>query len=66
MGNIVKRYGEKNVVEAAKTRIKNVFDNNLPVYMSFSGGKDSICMADLVYKGVVNGSLDANLLKVVT
>ena len=34
-----------DVVEAAKMRIRNVFRNGLPVYMSFSGGKDSLVMA---------------------
>ena len=37
-----------DVVEAAKIRIRNVFRNGLPVYMSFSGGKDSLCLAQLV------------------
>lgn len=37
-----------DVVKAAKIRIRNVFQNGLPVYMSFSGGKDSLCMAQLV------------------
>lgn len=31
-----------DVIEAAKIRIRNVFRNGLPVYMSFSGGKDSL------------------------
>ena len=35
------------LVEAAKIRIKNVFRNGLPVYLSFSGGKDSLCLAQL-------------------
>ena len=37
-----------DVVTAAKKRIKNVFSNGLTVYMSFSGGKDSLCLAHLV------------------
>lgn len=37
-----------DVVEAAERRIKNVFSNNLPVYMSFSGGKDSLALGQLV------------------
>ncbi len=28
-----------DVVEAAKIRLRNVFRNGLPVYMSFSGGE---------------------------
>lgn len=38
-----------DVVKAAKIRIRNVFGNGLPVYMSFSGGKDSLCMARLLW-----------------
>lgn len=41
-------YADINVLEAAKRRIINVFGNGLPVYMSFSGGKDSLCLADMV------------------
>lgn len=37
-----------NVVEAAERRLINVFRNGLPVYMSFSGGKDSLCLGQLV------------------
>ena len=37
-----------NVLEAARIRVRNVFSNGLPVYMSFSGGKDSLCLAQVV------------------
>ena len=53
------------VVEAAILRIKNVFSNGLPVYMSISGGKDSICMANLVYGLVRKGEIDARQLTVI-
>lgn len=39
-----------NVVEAAERRVLEAFNNNKTVSMSFSGGKDSICMADIVVK----------------
>lgn len=39
-----------NVVEAAERRILEAFNNNKTVAMSFSGGKDSICMSDIVVK----------------
>ena len=52
-------------VEAAHLRVKNVFDNGLPVYMSFSGGKDSICMADVVYKMIQRGEIDPAQLTVI-
>ncbi len=47
-----------DVVEAAKIRIKNVFRNGLPVYMSFSGGKDSLCMAQLVMSLIQAGEIN--------
>lgn len=47
-----------NVVEAAKIRIQNVFRNGLPVYMSFSGGKDSLCMSQLVMNLIQTGEID--------
>ena len=53
-----------DVVTAARIRVKNVFSNGLPVYMSFSGGKDSICMADIVLKLIHAGEIDPNLLTV--
>ena len=47
-----------DVVKAAKIRIRNVFQNGLPVYMSFSGGKDSLCMAQLVMELVQAGEIN--------
>ena len=46
-----------DVVEAAKIRIRNVFRNGLPVYMSFSGGKDSLCMSQLVMNLIQTGEI---------
>ncbi|WP_409969601.1 phosphoadenosine phosphosulfate reductase family protein [Bengtsoniella intestinalis] len=54
-----------DIVTAAKKRIKNVFSNGVPVYMSFSGGKDSIVLADLVYKLIQAGEIDPSLLTVI-
>ena len=34
--------GSMSVVDAAILRVKNVFSNGVKVYMSLSGGKDSI------------------------
>ncbi len=53
-----------DVVEAAKIRVRNVFSNGLPVYMSFSGGKDSLCMADIVVKLIQSGEVDPSMLTV--
>lgn len=56
---------DMDVVTAARQRIKNVFANGLPVYMSFSGGKDSLCLADLVLKLINEGQIDPALLTVI-
>ncbi len=47
-----------DVVEAAKIRIRNVFRNGLPVYMSFSGGKDSLCLSQLVMNLIQVGEIN--------
>lgn len=57
--------GSMNVVDAAIQRIKNVFSNGLPVYMSVSGGKDSICMANLVYQLIRKGEINPKQLRVI-
>ena len=54
-----------DVVQAARLRIRNVFSNGVPVYMSFSAGKDSLCMSHLVYDQIMQGRIDASLLTVV-
>lgn len=53
-----------DVVTAAKQRIKNVFSNGVPVYLSFSGGKDSIVLAHLTYQLIQTGEIDPSLLTV--
>ena len=44
----MKKYLDKNVYEAANERIDYIFNNFQKVYVSFSGGKDSSCMLNLV------------------
>lgn len=56
---------DMDVVTAAKKRLKNVFANGVPVYMSFSGGKDSLCLADLTLKLIHSGEINASLLTVI-
>lgn len=53
-----------DVVEAAKIRLRNVFRNGLPVYMSFSGGKDSLCLSQLVMSLIQAGELNPSQLTV--
>ncbi|MGN0787111.1 MAG: phosphoadenosine phosphosulfate reductase family protein [Christensenellales bacterium] len=54
-----------DVVEAATRRVRNVFANGVHVYMSFSGGKDSICLANIVYNLIKSGEADASQLTVI-
>ena len=56
--------GTISVVEAARIRIRNAFRNGLPVYMSFSGGKDSLCLGHLVLEMIQHGSISAEQLTV--
>lgn len=53
------------VVDAAVMRIKNVFSNGVPVYMSLSGGKDSICMANIVYQLILQHEIDPQQLTLI-
>ena len=53
-----------NVLQAAKIRIRNVFVNGCKIYLSFSSGKDSLCMANLVYEMILSGELDPKQLTV--
>lgn len=54
---LVKRYLEDDVVTAAKKRIISLFDSGVDVVMDFSGGKDSIVLADIVYKLLLQGKI---------
>ena len=53
-----------DVVEAAKTRIRNIFRNGVNVYMSFSGGKDSLCLANIVLDLIQTGEINPQQLSV--
>jgi predicted phosphoadenosine phosphosulfate sulfurtransferase len=55
---------EIDVVAAAEQRIKNVFNNGVPVYMSFSGGKDSLSLAQVVINLIQRGDIRAEQLSV--
>lgn len=61
---VVRKDSSYNVVEAARRRIINIFSNDLPVYLSFSGGKDSLVLAHLVYSLIQEGKIDAKQLTV--
>ena len=57
--------GTIDVVTAARQRILNTFSNGVPVYLSFSAGKDSLCLAYLVYALIQAGKIDAKQLVVI-
>lgn len=59
---IKKFYTNIDVVTAARQRIKNIFDNHDKVQLSISGGKDSICLQDLIFKLCVAGEIDKSKL----
>lgn len=61
---IVRKESNIDVVTAAKQRIVNVFSNGCKVYLSFSGGKDSICLGHLIYSLIQEGKIDPSLLTV--
>lgn len=54
-----------NVVEAAERRVLEAFSKNKYISMSFSGGKDSICMADVVVKTMQKYRIDFSRLIVI-
>lgn len=53
-----------DVLTAARARIRNVFANGVKVYMSFSAGKDSLCMAHITYDLILRGLIDPKQLVV--
>lgn len=61
---IVRRQGSINVVEAARQRVRNIFSHNLPVYLAFSGGKDSLCIGHIVLEEILQGNIDPKQLVV--
>jgi predicted phosphoadenosine phosphosulfate sulfurtransferase len=54
-----------DVVTAARLRIQSIFRNGLPVYMSFSGGKDSLTLAHLTLELGQQGAIDLRQLTVI-
>ncbi len=61
---LINKEADIDVVSAAKKRIKTVFQNNTELTMSVSGGKDSICMMNLVYSLIQNKDIDGSKLTV--
>lgn len=62
---IKKKELDVDVLTASKERIIKIFESGNKVRMSFSGGKDSIVIADIIYNLCVTGQIDKSLLYVV-
>ena len=54
-----------NVLDAAKSRIKNLFATGCKVYLSFSCGKDSLCMASLTYDLIMSREISKEQLTII-
>jgi predicted phosphoadenosine phosphosulfate sulfurtransferase len=59
---VVKREGARTVLEAAQKRIINAFSNGKKVYVSFSGGKDSLCLLSVIFNLAREGKIDPTLM----
>lgn len=62
---VTKKQSTIDVLTAAKQRIKNLFSNGCKVYLSFSCGKDSLCMSSITYDLIRSGEIDGKLLTVI-
>lgn len=51
-----------DVLTAARQRIINVFNNGVQVYLSFSGGKDSLCIAHIILSLIQEGKINPQQL----
>lgn len=51
-----------DVLTAAKQRIRNAFEYAPKLALSFSSGKDSLCLSSLVYDMIVAGEIDGSKL----
>lgn len=60
-----KMRGTTNVLEAARTRISNLFDTGCKVYLSFSSGKDSLCLSSITYDLIREGRIHGQQLTVI-
>lgn len=62
---IKKRGSTIDVLEAARCRIRNLFNTGVRVYLDFSSGKDSLVVSSLIYDLIKSGDIDARQLTVV-
>jgi predicted phosphoadenosine phosphosulfate sulfurtransferase len=59
---VVKREGNRTILAAAQKRIINAFSNGKKVYVSFSGGKDSLCLLSVILNLAAEGKIDPSLM----
>lgn len=64
MKTIITRNTNLDVITAARMRITNIFKQADKVYLSVSGGKDSITLSHLVYDLALKGEIDRKKLTV--
>lgn len=57
--------GSIDVLTAARQRIRNAFSNGCKIYLSFSCGKDSLCMSSITYDLIMAGEIDPKRLTVI-
>lgn len=65
MSTVLKRQADIDVVTAAKMRLVNIFNNGTKVYINFSGGKDSMCLGQLVVELIQGGKINPAQIEVV-
>ena len=53
-----------DVLTAAKQRIRNAFHSAPKLELSFSSGKDSLCLSSIVYDMIISGEIDGKKLVV--
>lgn len=61
MNDIQRVYSEINVLDAANSRLDYIFNNFKKIYVSFSGGKDSGVMLNLVVQYIKDNNIDAKV-----
>ena len=54
-----------DVLTASKQRIKNLFNTGAKIYLSFSSGKDSLCMSSITYDLIRQGEINPKQLEVI-
>lgn len=62
---IKKKELDVNVLEASKSRLEKLFGTNNKFVLSFSGGKDSIVLADIIYNLILAGKINSKQLEVI-